>query len=102
MSNFELNFQRLKAEREAINIKLREAKKDAIARVQELIDEFGIARNEVVFTVDGEVAKKTRAPAAIKYRTPTGIEWTGKGQIKKELKAYLEENGLTLEDVKVK
>ena len=100
MSNFKTTFEQLKAEQEALNLKMKEAKKEAVRHVQEIIKEFGITTDELVFG-DAPV-KRTRAPSAPMYRTPSGIEWSGKGLIKKELKAYLEENGLTLEDVKVK
>lgn len=100
MSNFKSTFEQLKAEQEALNLKMKEAKKEAVRHVQEIIKEFGITADELVFG-DAPV-KRTRAPSAPLYCTPTGIQWSGKGLIKKELKAYLEENNLTLEDVKVK
>lgn len=100
MTNFKSTFEQLKAEQEALNLKMKEAKKEAIRHVQEIIKEFDILASELAF--GEEPVKRTRAPSAPMYRTPTGIEWSGKGLIKKELKAYLEENGLTLEDVKIK
>lgn len=102
MSDFESKYVQLLREQEALNRRIKEAKQDAIHHVQKIIDEFEIRRDELVFAADGEKAKRKRAPSAPMYRTPTGIEWSGKGLIKKELKAYLEENGLTLDDVRVK
>lgn len=43
-------------------------------------------------------AEKRRGPASIKYRTPNGIEWTGKGNMKREFRDYLLSQGLTPED----
>ena len=33
------------------------------------------------------------------FRTPTGITWTGKGRVKKELLEYFNEQGETLADL---
>ena len=102
MSDFKSKYSELLREQEILNQKLKEAKKDAIRHVQKIINEFSIRQNELTFA-DGVIkARRKRASSPPMYRTPTGIEWSGKGLIKKELKAYLIENNLTLDDVRIK
>lgn len=72
---------------------------NAVKHVQEVIDTIGIKQSDLRFEPMEE--RRTRTPARIKYRTPTGIEWTGKGVIKKELKEWLDQNNMTLEDIKL-
>lgn len=75
-------------------------KKDAVACVQEIITDFGIKRSELHFAEEGAVtARKSRNKAPVKYRLPNGVEWTGKGNMKKEVHQYLEDNNLTAEDL---
>ena len=102
MSDFKSKYSELLREQEILNQKLKEAKKDAIRHVQKIINEFGIRQSELTFAESGVKAKRKRAASPPMYRTPTGIEWSGKGLIKKELKAYLIENNLSLDDVRIK
>ena len=101
MSNFKSTFEQLKAEQEALNQKIQAAKKEAIEHIQSIINEFNITQEDLYFAASGEKAKRTHSPAAPMYRTPDGIEWTGKGLMKREIKAYLEASGKTLEDIKI-
>lgn len=87
MDDFKVVASNLQKEKEAYEKKVQEAKGSAIAHVQEIIDQFQIYSSDLHFSAKKKVAG-TRAPAAIKYRLPTGATWTGKGQMKKEFKEY--------------
>ena len=64
-----------------------------------ILDAFGIHSSEICFEdQEGKRVVRHRGPAPIKYRTPTGIEWSGKGNMKKEFREYLLSEGLTEED----
>ncbi len=97
--DFKAVYDSLRAEQNQLTEKMQAAKIDAIKYVQELVDAFGIRSNEIAF--EDQVGKRVvrpRGPAAIKYRTPNGIEWSGKGNMKKEFRDYLLAQGLTEAD----
>ena len=100
-NDFKTIYDNLRAEQEALNAKMQSARGDAIKHVQEVIDAFHLLRSELKFEDDHQAkspAEKRRGPASIKYRTPNGIEWTGKGNMKREFRDYLLSQGLTPED----
>ena len=97
--NFKQTFESFKQEQENLNRRMAEAKREAVIHVQEIIDVFGIRPSDLRFPIEGVAIHRTRTPAAIKYRTPNGITWTGKGRVKKELLEYLNEQGETLADL---
>lgn len=81
----------------------RQARTDAIAYVQEMIELFEIKHTDLRFAPEEDDAAvktaKGRRPTRPKYRLPNGVEWSGKGIMKKEFRLYLEENNLTREDL---
>lgn len=97
--NFKQTFESFKQEQEDLNRRMAEAKRQAIAHVQEIVDVFGIKPSDLRFPIEGIAIHRTRTPSPIKYRTPTGITWTGKGRMKKELLEYLTERGETAADL---
>ena len=97
--NFKQTFESFKKEQEDLNRRMAEAKREALMHVQEIVDVFGIKPSELRFPIEGVAIHRARTPAAIKYRTPNGITWTGKGRVKKELLEYLNEQGETLADL---
>lgn len=99
MSNdFKQAFEAIKQEQADLNRRMQQAKREAIAHVQEIITAFGITEDQLKFGVVPTPVRK-RTPAVIKYRTPTGITWTGKGRIKKEFSEYLHSKGETMNDL---
>lgn len=97
---FKQVYEELQRKQDELNRKIASAKKDAVAYVQEIITDFGIKRSELHFAEEGAVtARKSRNKAPVKYRLPNGVEWTGKGNMKKEVRQYLEDNNLTAEDL---
>lgn len=102
MSNFEETFAELQKAKEELESKYSVHRAEAIKYVQDVVDAFRITSAEVALIdqIEREVSTGKRTPARIKYRLPNGVEWTGKGIMKKEVKAYLDENGLTKEDLK--
>ena len=102
MTDFKEQFEQLKNEQAALNERMKKAKAEAVKHIQEIILQFNISTKDLNLNESGEV-RRTRAPSAPKYRTPDGsIEWSGKGLIKDELKVWLEENGKTLDDIRVR
>lgn len=97
--NFKQTFESFKKEQEDLNRRMADARREAIQHVQEIIDVFGIKPSDLRFPIEGVAIHRTRAPSPIKYRTPNGITWTGKGRMKKELAEYLEERGETIADL---
>ena len=92
----------IKQDREELDKRTKDVKSEAVAYIQQIIDTFGIQAGELHFsdaTVEAVKSRKHRVPAAIKYRLPNGVEWTGKGIMKKEVREYLEENNLTRADL---
>ena len=101
MTDFEERFKKLQAERKSLDERLEENKREAIEHIQNIVDCFGIKSTDIQFydQDESQTTKSGRTPAKIKYRLPNGVEWTGKGYMKKEVKAFLDENGLTREDL---
>lgn len=101
MSKFEETFEQLRMEQEDLDERMDKIRKEAVAHIQAIVDQFGLKSSDIRFydSTEPAVAKKPRKSSAPKYRLPTGAEWTGKGIMKKEFKEYLEENGLTKEDL---
>lgn len=100
MSEFKQVYADLQREQEALKQKMLSAKKEALEYVQEIITDFGIQSYELHFADEGAVStKKTRGKSPIKYRLPNGVEWTGKGNMKREVKQFLEDNNMTREDL---
>ena len=101
-NDFKTLYNTLRAEQDALKAKMQSAKGDAIKHVQELIDAFQIQSYDLKFEDTPSSFRETpvrrRGPAPIKYRTPTGIEWTGKGNMKRVFRDYLLSQGLTVED----
>lgn len=101
-NDFKTLYNTLRAEQDALKAKMQSAKGDAIKHVQELIDAFQSQSYDLKFEDTPSSFRETpvrrRGPAPIKYRTPTGIEWTGKGNMKREFRDYLLSQGLTVED----
>lgn len=98
-TDFRVVYETLKEEQAKLDAKMASAKTDAVKHVQELIDTFGIASTELKFrNRTPEVTKAPRKSVAVKYRTPTGVEWTGQGRMKREFLEYLISQGLTEED----
>lgn len=82
-------------------IKRREAedKKRIRKELEELAKKSGYSLDELL----GEAAEKVvkvRKPVAVKYRTPDGQEWTGRGRQPKFVVEFLA-NGGTLEQIAV-
>lgn len=101
MSNFEEIFEQIRKEQEDLDERMDKIRKEAIAQVQAIVDQFGLRSYDVRFydPTAPIVAKKPRKPSAPKYRLPNGEEWTGKGIMKRSFKEYLDENGLTKDDL---
>lgn len=99
MSKFEEVFEQVKREQEELDERMAKIRKEAVAHIQGIVDQFGLKSTEIHFYDSELPAKRTRKPSAIKYRLPNGVEWTGKGIMKKEVEAYLKENGLKKEDL---
>ena len=101
MSNFEETFEQIRKEQEELDERMDKVRKEAIAHIQAIVDQFGLKSSDIRFydTEEPVVVKKTRKPSAPKYRLPNGDEWTGKGIMKRSFKEYLEENGLTKDDL---
>ena len=99
-SDFKEVLAEIRAQQEELREKAQAAKQDAIEHVQEIIDAFNIKPMDLHFRSGiGETAVKTRKPAAIKYRLPNGVEWTGKGRMKKEVQTFLTANNMTEDDL---
>ena len=98
MSKFEETFEQLRMEQEDLDERMDKIRKEAVAHIQAIVDQFGLKSSDIRFydSTESAVAKKPRKSSAPKYRLPTGA---GKGIMKKEFKEYLEENGLTKEDL---
>lgn len=100
MSEFKQVYADLQKEQEALKQKMLTAKKEALEYVQEIITDFGIQSYELHFEDSCHpMQKKTRGKSPIKYRLPNGVEWTGKGNMKREVKQFLEDNNMSREDL---
>ena len=100
MSKFEEVFNELRMEQEDLDERMSKVRKDAIKHIQDIVNHFGIKSTDIKF-YDTEATEpvRQRKPSRIKYRLPNGVEWTGKGIMKKDVEAYLLDNGLTKEDL---
>ena len=99
--SFKELYANLQRQQEELKKQAQEAKAEAIAYVQEIITDFQIKSSDLKFADDPVVVttvKKTRGKSPIKYRLPNGVEWTGKGNMKKEFRDYLLAQGLTEAD----
>lgn len=101
MSKFEETFEQLRMEQEDLDERMDKIRKEAVAHIQAIVDQFGLKSSDIRFydSTESAVAKKPRKPSAPKYRLPNGEEWTGKGIMKRSFKEYLDENGLTKDDL---
>lgn len=99
MSKFEDTFEQIRMEQEDLDERMNQVRKEAIKHIQSIVDQFGLKSSDIRFYDSEEPVKKTRKPSAIKYRLPNGVEWTGKGIMKKEVKEYLDANGLDKNDL---
>lgn len=81
---------KLKEEKQAI-------KKEALSIIVGIIKEFEVTFEDLAPYLDRR--SDTGSKKKIKYRTPTGIEWTGMGSMKKAFKIYLEEHNLSEKDI---
>ncbi len=99
MSDFVKTFSDLSRKQEQLDEELAPNRKEAIKYIQNIFDQFGIKAKEVHFRDSVETEEKPRMTTKIKYKLPNGVTWTGKGHMKREVKEYLEENGLTKEDL---
>ncbi len=103
-TDFRTLYSSLRTEQDELNQKMKSARADAIVYAQELVDVFGIRASDLHFPNRSEQAaaaagaRRPRGPAPIKYRTPTGVVWSGKGNMKKAFREYLHSQGLTEAD----
>ena len=87
MDDFNKVAEELLKQKQALQSKYEEARSSAISHVQQIIKDFQIKAADLEFAEEPK-ARKTRAPATVKYRLPNGEEWTGQGQMKKSFKEY--------------
>lgn len=85
-------------EQKELNARIAEAKGQAIQQVQELINVFQLKPEDLFNEVSSSV-QKVRRPAVMKYRLPNGVEWSGRGRMKKEFEEYLINHELTEKDL---
>lgn len=68
-----------------INAAYQAEREPAIAEARRLIADYNLTSSECGFfsapAVAPKPAKKTRRPAAVKYRGPNGETWTGRGKL---------------------
>lgn len=104
MTNFQTSYADLKAEQQELNNRWNRMKAEAIAYVQGVISDLKLNAEDFNWEHAEEPVKSAKErkraykPRPIQYRTPTGIEWTGAGYIKKEFLDYLHSQGLTEAD----
>lgn len=100
MSEFKQVYAELQRKQEELKKEAQAAKAEALAYVQEIITDFDIQSHELHFEDSCHpMQKKTRGKSPIKYRLPNGVEWTGKGNMKREVKQFLEDNNMSREDL---
>lgn len=101
MSSFEETFAQIRQEQEELDDRMSKVRKEAIRHIQNIVDQFGIKSTDIQFYDSDYVVpvKKVRKPTVAKYRLPSGVEWSGKGLMKREFEVYLKENGLTKDDL---
>ena len=93
MATFLDTFSDLKKKQDALKAEFTKARAEALAHVQSIVDSSNIQSTEINFIDSPKPVKKTRAPARIKYDFGNGLTWTGKGQMKREVKAFLTSKG---------
>ena len=97
--NFKELYANLQRQQEELKKQAQEARAEAIAYVQEIITDFQLKASDFTFAEEPVAAtKKSRGKSPIKYRLPNGVEWTGKGNMKREFRDYLLSQGLPPED----
>lgn len=98
--NFKELYANLQRQQEELKKQAQEARAEAIASVQEIITDFQLKASDFTFAEEPVAAtKKSRGKSPIKYRLPNGVEWTGKGNMKREVRAFLEANNMKREDL---
>ena len=104
MTNFQNSYAALKAEQQELDARWHQMKNEAISYVQGVINDPKLQPEDFNWNPIEEPVKQVKErkraykPRPIQYRTPTGIEWTGSGYIKKEFLDYLHSQGLTEAD----
>ena len=77
----------LMAQREALELKIIEARESAIAdaliKVIALVTEYGLTAEDIFSKKRGRKTIGTKAKVAAKYRDQNGNEWTGRGRTPK-------------------
>ena len=81
------SYQELLAQRAILEKQIEAARQaelsEVIARVKQLIAEYGLTAADLGFKMAGAmgmVAGKIRLPVAVKYRGPNGETWSGRGK----------------------
>jgi DNA-binding protein H-NS len=82
------SYKELLQQREALEKAIAQARQNeiaaAVAKVRELVAEFGLTAQDVFPARGAKSAGKTTAKVAAKYRDPaTGQTWTGRGKAPK-------------------
>ena len=74
MSKFEETFEQLRMEQEDLDERMDKIRKEAVAHIQAIVDQFGLKSSDIRFydSTESAVAKKPRKSSAPKYRLPTG------------------------------
>jgi DNA-binding protein H-NS len=76
----ELLAQKARLEQELVEARRREIS-DAVKRVRELVEEFGLSQSDVFPGGKARARGSKRGPVAAKYRDPqTGETWSGRGR----------------------
>lgn len=90
-------------EKKELEIKRKALYKKACARIQELVNAFGVKAEDIKFSEDGQpVVVKQRRVVPPKYKSPYGDEtWTGRGITPKWYKQAVEE-GFSEEDLMIR
>jgi len=78
-------YQELLALRETLDKKIEAARKteiaDAITRAKAIIREYGLTAAQCGFSgVEKSAPSQPKKPVAVRYRTPDGTEWSGRGR----------------------
>lgn len=98
-TNFQSVYKTLCDEEQAFLERRNSIKHEAIAYCQQIISDFKLTPSDFTWATKGKKGTVTRTrTVAVKYRTPTGIEWSGQGVMKRAFREYLEANGLTEAD----
>jgi len=77
----------LMAQREALDLKIIEAREsaiaDAIAKVLAIVTEYDLTANDIFGGKRGRKGSGTKAKVAAKYKDANGNSWTGRGRAPK-------------------